>query len=374
MAKIIYGVAGEGFGHSSRSHLIGQRLIENGHDVMLCASGKSLSYLSKYFKKKVKEISGLNFAYNEGSIAPFETLKKNIMEYPVIKTRNTRLYEEHFENFDPDVIISDFEPFSAWWAWRNNVPYISIDHEHLLTHCKLEHNFKDLFSRLTAQIVTKCYYIQARKYMVLNFFKVPTKSRSTLVVPPVLRPEVIKQTPTRGKHIVFYSTDATVKEKLKKILGNFPRQQFVIYGFNQQSEEGNCSFKKTSTEGFLKDLASSRGVIATAGFSLISECLHFRKKMLLLPVLGQYEQMTNAHYFQKLRMGMTSRKLDKKVLSDFLEIVDIPIGEPEGIIWPDNERFFRIFDRTLDRVLNSPQRSLRDMIPDIRTALEKSFK
>ena len=32
MARIIYGVAGEGFGHSSRSHLIGQRLIDAGHD------------------------------------------------------------------------------------------------------------------------------------------------------------------------------------------------------------------------------------------------------------------------------------------------------------------------------------------------------
>ena len=34
MAKIIYGVAGEGFGHSSRSHLIGQRLLDAGNDVI----------------------------------------------------------------------------------------------------------------------------------------------------------------------------------------------------------------------------------------------------------------------------------------------------------------------------------------------------
>ena len=30
MAKILYGVAGEGFGHSSRSELIGKRLVEAG--------------------------------------------------------------------------------------------------------------------------------------------------------------------------------------------------------------------------------------------------------------------------------------------------------------------------------------------------------
>jgi len=38
MAKIIYAVAGEGFGHSSRSHLIGQRFIDAGHDVMFAGS------------------------------------------------------------------------------------------------------------------------------------------------------------------------------------------------------------------------------------------------------------------------------------------------------------------------------------------------
>lgn len=38
MAKILYGVAGEGFGHSSRSELFGRRLIEAGHEVMFAAS------------------------------------------------------------------------------------------------------------------------------------------------------------------------------------------------------------------------------------------------------------------------------------------------------------------------------------------------
>ena len=48
MAKILYGVAGEGFGHSSRSHLTAQRLIDAGHEVMFAASNKSYKYLEKY--------------------------------------------------------------------------------------------------------------------------------------------------------------------------------------------------------------------------------------------------------------------------------------------------------------------------------------
>ena len=53
MAKIIYAVAGEGFGHSSRSHLIGQRLIDAGHDCVFVGSQKSLLYLKQYFGERV---------------------------------------------------------------------------------------------------------------------------------------------------------------------------------------------------------------------------------------------------------------------------------------------------------------------------------
>ena len=59
MAKVVYGVAGEGFGHSSRSQLIGQKLIDGGHEVIFVASEKSYAYLQQYFGGKVKEITGL---------------------------------------------------------------------------------------------------------------------------------------------------------------------------------------------------------------------------------------------------------------------------------------------------------------------------
>ena len=62
-------------------------------------------------------------------------------------------------------------------------------------------------------------------------------------------------------------------------------------------------------------LRLQRSWIATPGFSLISACLHFRKKMLLLPIQGQYEQMVNAYYVQKLRLGLFRRQLDADSLA-----------------------------------------------------------
>ena len=367
MARIIYGVAGEGFGHSSRSHLIGQRLIDAGHDVMFVGSRKSLVYLKQYFgppKADVKEIFGLSFVYVNGRIDKSETLKQNLLNLPEGNRQNEELFKQYFEPFEPELVISDFEPFSAWWAWRNRVPFISIDHEHMLTLCKLEHRSKNWFSRLTAGVVTECHYVGAVAYIVINFFKTPLRIDSAVLTPPIVRPVVRALEAGEGEHILLYSTTGKGEKKLRDMLGKFGGQKFYIYGFDpvrdptekvsngvdKSAEYKNCIFKERSTEGFLADLAGARGVIASAGFSLISECLYLKKKMLLLPIAGQYEQMINGHYIEKLGLGISAEKLDEDVLERFLNQIDTPVPDDEGILWPDNDKFFRILQDVLNKL------------------------
>ena len=350
MTKIIYGVAGEGFGHSSRSHLIGQRLIDAGHDVMFVGSKKSLLYLQQYFEGRVREIFGLGFVYQDGRIDKSETLKMNLLNLPAGNRINDELFKEHFEPFEPDLVISDFEPFSAWWAWRKRVPFISIDHEHVLTLCKLEHPAKNWFSRITASVVTECHYVGAVAYVVINFFNTPLRIDSAVLAPPVLRPAVRKLEPTEGEHILIYSTSGKGEEQLRATLGKFGGQKFYVYGFNRAGEFENCVFKERSTEGFLADLASARGVVASAGFSLISECLHLKKRMYLLPVAGQYEQIINAHYIEKLGLGVWAEKLEESTLGRFLDELDKPMPDDERILWPDNDRFFEVLQEVLNRL------------------------
>ena len=361
MAKIIYGVAGEGFGHSTRSHLIGQRLLDAGHNVMFVGSKKSLLYLKQYFGERVKEVFGLSFAYDQGYVDPIETLKRNLMKLPEANRQNDELFKKHFEPFEPDLVISDFEPFSAWWAWRKSMPFISIDHEHFLTLCSLEHPAKNWFSRLTANVVTKCHYVGAVTYIVINFFKVPLRIDSAILAPPIVRPIVCALQPNQGEYILIYSTTGTGADQLREVLGKFNRQKFYVYGFDKSAEipesgaeknaeYGNCVFKKRSTEGFLADLAGARGVIASAGFSLISECMYLKKKMLLLPLAGQYEQIINAHYIEKLGLGISAEKLNETALARFLDTLDRPIPSDERIIWPDNDKFFNILQDVLNKL------------------------
>jgi uncharacterized protein (TIGR00661 family) len=317
---------------------------------MFVGSKKSLVYLNQYFGERVKEIFGLSFAYVDGRIDKSETLKQNLLRLPEGNEQNDRLFKEIFVPFDPELVISDFEPFSAWWAWRNKVPFISIDHEHMLTLCELEHRVENWFSRLTASVVTECYYVGAVAYIIVNFFKAALKIDAAILAPPIVRPVVRELEASRGEHVLLYSTTGKGAEKLREVLGEFGKEKFYVYGFNQSGEFENCVFKERSTEGFLADLAGCRGVIASAGFSLISECMYLKKPMLLLPLAGQYEQIINGDYIEKLGLGISSEKLDEESLARFFDELDKPVPTDERILWPDNEKFFEILQDVLNKL------------------------
>ena len=358
MARIIYAVAGEGFGHASRAHLVGQRFLDAGHEVLFVASNRALLYLRQYYGERVKEIFGLTFDYSKGYVDPAATVWKNLVRLPAGHRLNRELFERVYQPFEPDLVVTDFEPFSGWWARRHGVPFISIDNEHLLTMCSLEHQLRDVLGRLNATIVVRFHYFGARAYVVTSFFRTPLRHRAAVLAPPIVRPAIARLLSSDAGHIVVYATTGTHEQQWRDVLGRFARQEFHVYGFNKKAEYGNCLFKEASIEGFATDLAAAHGVIASAGFSLISECLYLRKKMLLLPLPGQYEQLINARYVEKLGLGVWSKQVDESMVSRFLGRIEEPMPRDDRILWPDNERFLETLQAVLSR-LDTPVRLAR---------------
>ena len=311
---------------------------------MLACSNKSLSYLRRYFGQRVQEVFGLGFEIKDGRVLPLGTVLKNARQLKEMRSVNRKLYSEHFEPFKPDLVITDFEPFCARWARRNRIPFVSIDNEHLLTHCKPGIRPADFWAGFKARTVTRSYYWGAKAYVVLSFFDVPVRKSNVIVAPPVVRQPVMDMTPTEGDHIVVYSTAGQSSDELADMLNSFGGQEFHLYGFDRTDTVGMCVFRPHSTEGFLADLAASKGVVASAGFSLISECIHFRKKLLVLPLEGQYEQLLNADYVEMLGLGIRSRQLDEQAISRLIMETEKPVSNDRRILWPDNEKFFSMLD------------------------------
>ncbi|HMB90388.1 MAG TPA: glycosyltransferase family protein, partial [Rhodothermales bacterium] len=86
----------------------------------------------------------------------------------------------------------------------------------------------------------------------------------------------------------------------------------------------NLTFKEPSLDGFLEDLATSRAVLCTAGFTLISEALYLGKPLLVVPNRGIFEQTLNALFLKREGLGeaVIGRCITTEDVQHFLSRLD----------------------------------------------------
>ena len=101
------------------------------------------------------------------------------------------------------------------------------------------------------------------------------------------------------------------------MLPDFKREKFILYGYDKSLEEGNILYKPFSKDGFLEDLSSCKAVIATAGFTLLTESLFLKKPYLALPMRGQFEQELNGLLLEEAGYGMNLRDIRGEAVSTF---------------------------------------------------------
>jgi len=151
---------------------------------------------------------------------------------------------------------------------------------------------------------------------VTTFFFGEVRNERTFLFPPILRREVLSLRPQPGEHLLVYVTSDF--DSLLQQLRGFHRERFYVYGYDRSDQDGFLTFKPFSKEGFLRDLATAKAVIATAGFTLISEALCLRKPYLALPMRGQFEQQLNGYQLSQLGYGKSAYDVQPESIGDFL--------------------------------------------------------
>jgi uncharacterized protein (TIGR00661 family) len=326
MANILYGVNGEGSGHSTRAKEVITHLQRQGHRVHVVSFDRGLRNLSESFS--VTEIFGLRITYVNNRVRYKRTVASNLIKAPRAARslkQLTRLIEEEKIN----LVITDFEPLTCHAAHRKRLPVIAIDNQHAITNTRisLPHGYRR--DAATVKLVTRMMTPRANAYLVLSFFSAEAKRRNTFVFPPIVRQEVLSITPRSGDYALVYVTSPAkdLAALLKQV-----RYKFIAYGFGCEGEDGNILFKKPSMEGFLRDLAGAGAVIANAGFSLVSEALHLGKPYLAIPVSHQFEQTFNAYYVDKMGYGAFWEELSKEKVESFL--FNLPVYEEKLAAYP----------------------------------------
>ena len=312
MANILYGVNGEGAGHSTRSKEVLTHLVEKGHKVHVASFDRGLQNLKPHFN--VTPIYGFRFAYVNNRVRYKRTIAKNLITVPQAAKSLTRL--KHLVKDEKiDLVITDFEPLTCHIGHKFHLPVISIDNQHCLTSTVVSYPDEYRRDAAAAKIVTKLMTPRARAYLVISFFTAPIRKRNTFLFPPLLRQEILTATPTEGDHVLVYVTSPA--PALAKLLASV-RARFIAYGFAREGTEGNVTFKKPSLDGFFRDLVTARAVIANSGFSLVTEALHLGKPYLAVPVAHQFEQIFNAYWLQQSGYGTWWDQLNKERIDSFL--------------------------------------------------------
>ncbi|WP_286237097.1 MJ1255/VC2487 family glycosyltransferase [Neptuniibacter halophilus] len=311
--KVLYGVQATGNGHITRARVMAPALERAGIEVDYLFSGREpekLFNMEPFGDYRCRQ--GMTF-YMKGSRVDYvKTLTAN---NPVRLIRDICALD--LSGYD--LVITDFEPVTAWAAKLRGVPSLGIAHQYAFLH-KLPDSKTGWL--LKQQISS---FAPAKTALGLHWhhFDKP-------ICPPLIQPPLFEPSQSDRKVLVYLPHDPP--DQIEAALSAYPDYEFYIYsGLDQPEDKGNMHLRPFSREGFHRDLASCAGVICNSGFGLLSEAVQYGKKVLTLPQKGQVEQESNAEILELLGMGLVINKLSEHAkLADWLEM-----SSPEPQIYPD---------------------------------------
>lgn len=323
--KVLYGVVGEGMGHAMRSRVILEHLVSAGHDVEIMASGRAVEFLAKRFDG-VNKIHGLHMIYEENRVRRGKTLWSNILSGAAGVPGNIAAYFKLIDDFHPEVVISDFESWTYFFAKAHGLPVISVDNMQVINRCvhppEVLEGHESNFALVKAFVKSKLPFCE--RYLITTFFYPEIRKDRTQLFPPILRPEILSANPASGDHLLVYQT-AEGNDALAEVLaasGIECRVYGMRRGLTEEVVEGSIRYRPFSEGGFIDDLASARAVVAGGGFTLMGEAVYLHKPMLAIPVGLQFEQVLNGRWLERLGYGRMCDKLDDpRILRDFLDAV-----------------------------------------------------
>ncbi|MCA1829757.1 MAG: teichoic acid biosynthesis protein, partial [Myxococcales bacterium] len=339
--RILYGVVGEGMGHAIRSRVILDELAKK-HEVQVVVSGRAHDYLAQRAggagfagdgrtpkagalegAVQVRKIWGFTIVTEDNEVRNFRTLLENLKgAFTGGWPKNIKAYFDIADNFRPDVVISDFETWSYLYGVNHRLPIVSVDNMQIINRCK--HDEEILRGQETsfqiAKGVIKAKVPGAYHYLITTFFYPPVRKKRTSLHPPILRPEILAAKRESGDHLLVYQTYTTNKELPELLKGT--GLECRIYGLRRDLKEpvreGKLVYKPFSEAGFIDDLRTARGVVASGGFTLMGEAVYLHRPMLSEPVGKQFEQIVNARYLEKEGYGLCADEITEEKIREFL--------------------------------------------------------
>ncbi len=303
--RVLYGIQGTGNGHLARARCMVPALREQGIELSFLFSGRAED---QFFNMEEFEgygyRRGLTMSIANGKVRPIKTFMENSLLRFARDVASLDLS-------NIDLVISDFEPVSAWAAKLKGVPCIGISHQ-----SAFEHDVPKVTGHGLSRLIMTLFAPSSVSLGVhWHHFDQP-------VLPPIIEDHAHVETDPQLVlvYMAFESLDEVVA-----LLAPFTDYRFEVFAkVKQKVQQGHITINPLSHEAFHRTLERCSGVICNTGFELASECLQLGKKILTKPLDGQYEQLCNALALQKLSRANVMTKLDSKALREWLSQEGFP--------------------------------------------------
>jgi uncharacterized protein (TIGR00661 family) len=275
--KILYAIQGTGNGHVSRARDI-IPVLQKNHEVDILISG-SQADVELPFPVKYK-YHGLGFVFGKnGGVNIFESYKKSNLKifFSEINCLPVQAY---------DLVINDFEPVSAWACYQKNKKCISLSHQAAVLNKSVPQPKQT--DRLGKAILKK--YAPTTAQYGFHF-----KAYDTNIFTPVIRRQIREQPIENKGHYTVY-LPAYEDKRILKVLKEFPDVKWQVFSKHNKKpfKEKNIIIQPINNEAFIESMASAEGILCGAGFETPAEALFMNKKLIVIPMKGQYEQQCNA--------------------------------------------------------------------------------
>jgi uncharacterized protein (TIGR00661 family) len=324
--NILYGIQGTGNGHVCRAIDIVPLLSSKAKVDVLISGTQSdirLPFPTRY------NFGGLSFIFGKkGGVDLLETYRRSH-----IKSFLREVYSLPVEEYD--LVISDFEPVTAWACVLKNKPCIALSHQAAILNKNVPH--AKHIDPVGKAILKR--YAPASVHFGFHF-----ASYDDNIFTPVIRKEVRQAIVSEGGHYTVY-LPAYSDERIISVLEQCEDVKWHVFSkhFSYELESENVSVYPLDPSKFVSSMASSAGVLCGAGFETPAEALFLGKKLMVIPMKKQYEQHCNAAALREL--GVPAMKSLKSkhlpVLLDWLHH-----GEVIKVDYPD------MTEEIIDKVLS----------------------
>lgn len=292
--KIFYAVQATGNGHISRATEILPFLQQYGEvDVFLSGSNYSLkSPLPVVYRSK-----GVSLIYDQhnGRV----DIKKTIHSISLRKiwTEAKFLPIEKY-----DLIINDFECITSLACRLKKVKSIHLGHQASFTSKKVPRpSRRDIIGEWVLK-----NYANGSENIGFHF-----KEYDTNIFNPIIKKSIIEADPKDKGHITVYLGQYKTSIIIDT-LSKFKDFNFEI--FCKESREirinNNCKIIPIHQDLFTNSLINCHGIITGAGFETPAEALFLEKKLMVVPLLGQYEQLCNAEALKEFNVVITENFIE----------------------------------------------------------------